>query len=65
MHRWIFGLLALFCTVHIYRDYLQIKGRKNWLTQVGHFWDAPQYEIHGIVVAAVLAIVFAGLAIFS
>lgn len=65
MHKWVFGLLALFCIVHIYRDYLQTRGRKNWFTEFGHFWDAPQYEIHGIIVAAVLATVFTALAIFS
>ncbi|MEX2008379.1 MAG: hypothetical protein WD850_02750 [Candidatus Spechtbacterales bacterium] len=47
-------VLAAFCFVHIYRDYLQLKGVKNWFTQVGHVWDAPQYEKHGMVVVALL-----------
>jgi uncharacterized membrane protein len=37
-------IVALFCFIHIIRDYLQIKGVKNWFTQVGHFWDAPKLE---------------------
>ena len=64
MHHWIFGGLAVFCMVHIYRDYLQIKhGYTTWFTRVGHVWDAPQYEKHGMVVFAVLAVVFGLLAI--
>jgi uncharacterized membrane protein len=63
MHHWIFGVLAAFFFLHIYRDYLQIKGVKNVFTEFGHVWDAPQYEKHGMVVAAVLGIIFAVLAI--
>ena len=63
MHHWIYGALATFCFLHIYRDYLQIRGVKNLFTEFGHIWDAPQYEKHGMVVAAVLWAVFAVLAI--
>lgn len=45
---------AVFCLLHAFRDYLQIKGVKNWFTQVGHVWDAPQYEKHSIVVFTIL-----------
>lgn len=65
MHRIIFAALAVFCFLHIYRDYLQIKGVWNWFTKTGHVWDAPQYEKHGMVVAAVLGIIFSYLAISS
>ena len=63
IRRWIFGTLAAFCFLHIYRDYLQIKGKWNWFTKTGHVWDAPRYEKHGMVIAAVLGILFAVLAI--
>lgn len=65
MHHWVFGFAAAFCFGHTYRDYLQIKGVKNWFTEVGHVWDAPQYEKHGMVVTTVLGIVFGYVAIFS
>lgn len=54
----IYFLLAAFCFVHIYRDYLQIKGVKNWFTQIGHFWNAPKYEKHGMVVFLILGLSF-------
>lgn len=63
MHRWVFGALAVFCFLHVYRDYLQMKGAWNWFTKFGHVWDAPQYEKHGMVVAAVLGGIFVALAI--
>ena len=47
-------LAAAFCFAHIVRDYLQIKGVKNWFTEFGHVWHAPQYEKHGMVVFAIL-----------
>jgi hypothetical protein len=50
-------IVAIFCLVHIIRDYLQIKGVKNWFTQVGHFWDSPKHEIHGIIVAGIIGLV--------
>lgn len=49
--------IIIFCILHIIRDYLQIKGVKNAFTQVGHFWDAPEYEMHGIVVLSVIALI--------
>jgi hypothetical protein len=56
VHTYIFSALSAFFTAHIYRDYLHLKGVKNTLfTRIGHFWDAPQYEKHGMVVCAVLA----------
>lgn len=64
MHHWIYGALAIFCLIHIYRDYLQIQhGYNTWFTRVGHVWNAPQYEKHGMVVFAILAVVFGFLAI--
>lgn len=44
--------LALFCYLHILRDYLQIKYgyEHSWLTRLGHVWEAPKYERHGMVV---------------
>lgn len=63
MHHYIFGTLAAFFLLHIYRDYLQIKGVKDRFTEFGHVWNAPQYEKHGMVVAAVLGIVSIILAI--
>lgn len=47
---------AIFCFVHIYRDYLQIKGVKNWFTQIGHYWNAPKYEKHGMAIFFILGI---------
>ena len=59
MHTYIFGALSAFFTAHAYRDYLHLKGIKDTLfTRVAHFWDAPQYEIHGIVVCSILAMFF-------
>lgn len=56
MHNYIFGLLSAFFAAHSYRDYLHSKGIKNTLfTRVAHFWDAPQYEKHGMVGSALLA----------
>lgn len=63
MHHWTFGALAVFCFLHTYRDYLQIKDVKNWFTEFGHVWDAPQYEKHGMVITTVLGILFTILAI--
>jgi len=47
-------VIAIFCLVHIFRDYLQIKGVKNWFTTFGHFWDAPKLEAP---IAAILGII--------
>ena len=64
MHHWIFGALAIFCWLHAYRDYLQSKGNyHSWFTRFGHVWDAPQYEIHSMVVAIVLGAIFIFLAV--
>lgn len=48
--------LAVFCFIHIVRDYLQIKGVKNWFTQIGHVWNAPKYEKHGIVILTLIGL---------
>lgn len=41
---------AIFCFLHSYRDWLHSKKNFNsWFTRVGHYWDAPQYEIHGMI----------------
>ena len=54
----VYLFLAILSFLHVARDYLQIKGVKNWFTQIGHFWDAPQYEIHGMVVFSILGVLF-------
>lgn len=59
MHTYIFGILSAFFAAHSYRDYLHMKGIKDTLfTRVAHFWDAPQYEKHGMVGSALLAVTF-------
>jgi hypothetical protein len=56
MNNYIFGILTAFFTAHAYRDYLHLKGVKDTLfTRFGHFWDAPQYEKHGMIGSAILA----------
>ncbi len=50
-------LLAAFCIVHIIRDHLQIKGVKNKFTEFGHFWDAPKYEKHGMVILGAIGLI--------
>jgi hypothetical protein len=56
---YIFGILSAFFAAHAYRDYLHLKGIKDTLfTRVAHFWDAPQYEKHGMFGSAVLAVTF-------
>ncbi len=46
--------LAAFCFIHIIRDILQINGVKNWFTEFGHFWHAPQYEKHGMAILFII-----------
>lgn len=55
MAKLAFIIFAVFCFLHIYRDYLQIKyGYNSWFTKFGHVWDAPQHEGKGMVVFAIL-----------
>jgi formate hydrogenlyase subunit 3/multisubunit Na+/H+ antiporter MnhD subunit len=49
--------IAIFCAVHIYRDYLQIKGVKNWFTQFGHFWDVPKLEAPIAVIIGIVGLI--------
>lgn len=57
-------LLSVFCFFHSYRDWLHSKGRfDKWFLRVGHFWDAPQYELHGTVVFAALGTALLAIAI--
>ncbi len=43
---------AIFCFFHSYRDWSHSKKRfDKWFLRVGHFWDAPKYEVHGMVVS--------------
>lgn len=59
MRQAILLLLALFCFVHIYRDYKQIKyGYKTWFTRFGHIWHAPQHEVKGMIVFFLLGCLF-------
>lgn len=59
----VYILIAAFCFLHIYRDYLQIKnGYNTWFTKFGHVWHRPQYEKHGIVVFLALGCLFIFLA---
>jgi len=59
MQNFIFGFLSAFFAAHAYRDYLHSKGIKHtFFTRVAHFWDAPEYEIHGMVASGILASVF-------
>jgi hypothetical protein len=58
MLHFVYLLLSAFFFLHAYRDYLQAKGKWNWFTKFGHIWDAPQYEVHGMVVAIALGTVF-------
>ena len=59
MYKIIFIVLGLFCFLHIYRDYLQIKhGYKTWFTKFGHIWHAPQHEKKGMVVFFTLGVIF-------
>ena len=52
-------LLSTLCFLHIIRDFLQIKnGYNTWFTKVGHFWHAPQYEMHGVVIFFFLGLTF-------
>ena len=46
--------VSIFSFLHIIRDWLQIKGVKNWFTGVGHVWDAPKYEVHGMIIFALI-----------
>lgn len=51
--------LAIFCFFHSYRDWLHSRKRfDKWFLRVGHIWDAPEYEIHGMVVSGLLGFVF-------
>jgi hypothetical protein len=52
MKRLVFIFIALFCLLHMARDYYQLKDGYNyaWFTSFGHFWRAPQYEKQGMVV---------------
>ncbi|HZP55650.1 MAG TPA: hypothetical protein VFB03_02685 [Candidatus Saccharimonadales bacterium] len=62
----IFTLISIFCFVHIYRDYLQIKnGYKTWFTGFAHILHAPKYEKHGMVVFFLLGILFLYLTIHA
>ena len=62
----IFLVISLFCFVHIYRDYLQIKhGYKTWFTGFAHFWHAPKYERHGMVVFFLVGSLFFYLALHT
>ena len=55
----IFVIIAAFCFLHIYRDYLQIKhGYNTWFTKFGHIWHAPQHEKKGMVVFFLLGGLF-------
>ena len=57
MHIYIYSILSAFFTAHIYRDYLHLKGIKDtFFTRIGHFWDAPEYEKHGMVGSGILAV---------
>jgi hypothetical protein len=56
-------ILAAFCFLHVYRDYLQIKnGYKTWFTRIGHIWHAPQYEKQGMAVFFLAGCLFTYLA---
>lgn len=64
METFIFSALSAFFAAHSYRDYLHMKGIKNTLfTRIGHFWDAPQYEKHGMVGSFILGSICFWLAI--
>ncbi|OGM11291.1 hypothetical protein A2V80_00310 [Candidatus Woesebacteria bacterium RBG_16_39_8b] len=52
----LFGI-AGFCFLHIVRDYLQLRGVKNWFTEVGHFWNAPKYNVYGMAILSILGLV--------
>jgi hypothetical protein len=54
----LFFALSAFFFIHALRDYLQIKGVKNWFTEVGHFWNAPQYEKYSMGVCIILGVLF-------
>jgi hypothetical protein len=59
MQTYIFGILTAFFAAHAYRDYLHLKGVKHtFFTRVAHFWDAPQYEKHGMIGSVIVASVF-------
>lgn len=59
MYKLLFGVLAVFCFLHAIRDYLQIKGVKNWFTEIGHIWVMPKYEVHSLIVFLLFGILFA------
>ena len=59
MHTYVFSAIAVFFSAHSYRDYLHMKGIKHTLfTRFAHFWDAPEYEKHGMIGSGILAVVF-------
>lgn len=63
----IFIIIGLFCLQHIFRDYLQDKGIKNWYTTAGHSWmkfipDTPRNNHIGMAVFFVLGCLFLYLA---
>ena len=64
MVRLFFLAIAIFCFVHIARDILQLRGIKNWFTQLGHFFDAPKYEKHGMIILGIIGFVCLWLALF-
>ena len=51
-------LLAILCFLHAFRDYLQIKGVKNWFTEFGHVWNKPEWEKYSIVFFLLLGVFF-------
>jgi hypothetical protein len=62
----IFIILAVFCFLHIYRDYLQLKhGYNTWFTRFGHVLHAPQYEKKGMVVFLSAGLIFFYLAFYA
>jgi antibiotic biosynthesis monooxygenase (ABM) superfamily enzyme len=56
--KYLLLVIVLFSILHIIRDIAQIKtGYNSWFTKFGHFWHAPQYEVHGIVVLSLVIVV--------
>jgi hypothetical protein len=50
MQQILLFISAAFCFFHSYRDWLHSKGRfDKWYLRIAHWWDAPQYEKHGMV----------------
>ena len=59
-------IFGLFCFLHIYRDYLQIKhGYNTWFTKFGHVWHAPQHEKKGMVVFFTVGVISLFLAFYA